>query len=173
MGRRSIGTMSLLSLVAAGLVLQGCVLFRMRPGGTGATAPAAAASPPPVASAVAGTSPAAASLATPEQLAALLGPDDFAAVGIDGAGAPTFDPNGEPGNVYAVYAGLSGAAGGIEVDVFASGTSEDAATMVQDPGLYAVDATAKGPTGAERATFIGGQTTNDGTAMYDTPTTSG
>jgi hypothetical protein len=107
-------------------------------------------------------------LPTPEQLATLLGPDDFAAVGIEGAGPPSYDPNGDLGSVYAVYAGLSGAAGGLEVDVFVSPTADEAAAMVIDPGLWALDATTKATIGADHATLIDQQPTNDGTATYDT-----
>jgi hypothetical protein len=105
---------------------------------------------------------------TPEQLATLLGPDDFSAVGLDGAGPPSYDPAGEPGSVYAVYAGLSGASGGLEVDVFAYQSAEDAAALVDDPGLWALDPDTKSTIGAERASLIDGQPTNDGTATYDT-----
>jgi hypothetical protein len=70
--------------------------------------------------------------------------------------------------VYAVYAGLSGAAGGLEVDVFVTESAEDAAALVHDPGLWALDASTKATIGAERATLIDAQATNDGTATYDT-----
>jgi hypothetical protein len=50
------------------------------------------------------------------QLASLLGPGDFSAVGVGGAGTPTVN-NPEPGSAYIVYAGLSSGTGGIELDV--------------------------------------------------------
>lgn len=48
---------------------------------------------------------------------ALLGPGDFAAAGISGAGAPKINTD-ENGGHYCVYAGTSGGTGGIELDVF-------------------------------------------------------
>lgn len=160
--------MWVLALVVMAPALQGCAWLLMRQQGGETTAPPAVMSPIPLPQMSAVPSLAAGELATPDQLAALLGPDDFAAVGLEGAGPASFDPAGEPGNVYAVYAGLSGAAGGIEVDVFASGTADDAAALVQDPGMFAVDAATKASMGAERATLIAEQPTNDGTSTYDT-----
>ena len=104
---------------------------------------------------------------TADELAALLCPDDFSAVGLAGAGAPTVNANGGPRTVYAVYAGRSAADGGIELDVFISDTPEEAATLVQDPGLYELDAPTKQELGADRATLIADASTNDGTAAYD------
>jgi hypothetical protein len=46
----------------------------------------------------------------------LLTPSDFAAAGVDGAADPTDNPDGS--SHYCVYAGASGATGGIELDVF-------------------------------------------------------
>jgi hypothetical protein len=54
----------------------------------------------------------------------LLTAADFATAGLDGAGTPSDNPDGTGGH-YCVYAGTSGATGGIEFDVFAS---EDVAT---------------------------------------------
>jgi hypothetical protein len=47
----------------------------------------------------------------------LLGPGDFAAVGVSGARAPTKNSDG-PSDAYCVYSGISGATGGIEFDIF-------------------------------------------------------
>jgi hypothetical protein len=107
-------------------------------------------------------------VATPDQLAALLTPDDFAALGVEGAGPPSYDASGSPGAVYAVYAGRSGADGGIEVDIFADGRAEDAAALVQEVALFALDPAEKASTGAERANLNTEQPTNDGTSTYDT-----
>ncbi len=49
-------------------------------------------------------------------LADLLGPGDFAAVGVAGAGTPTVNAP-EAGSAAIVYAGRSGGTGGIELDV--------------------------------------------------------
>jgi hypothetical protein len=46
----------------------------------------------------------------------LLTPADFATFGVDGAAAPSDNPDGT--SHYCVYAGTSGATGGIEFDVF-------------------------------------------------------
>ncbi len=55
-------------------------------------------------------------------LADLLGPGDFAAAGVPGAGTPTVNAP-EAGSVYVVYAGKSGATGGIEFDAYAGDTA--------------------------------------------------
>lgn len=55
----------------------------------------------------------------------LLGPGDFAAVGVSGAGTPTVNP-GDPGSIFAVYAGKSAGTGGIELDVV---VGDDASAM--------------------------------------------
>ena len=47
----------------------------------------------------------------------LLGPGDFAAVGVSGAGAPAKNSDGTA-DAYCVYSGVSGATGGIEFDIF-------------------------------------------------------
>jgi hypothetical protein len=47
----------------------------------------------------------------------LLGPGDFAAVGVSGARTPTKNSDG-PADAYCVYSGISGATGGIEFDIF-------------------------------------------------------
>lgn len=50
-------------------------------------------------------------------LCELLRPEDFATAGVDGAGEPEATTDGT-GSSYCVYAGESGATGGIELDVF-------------------------------------------------------
>ena len=72
-------------------------------GGDASTAP----TDPPVAS----------SSGVPTDLCELLRPEDFASFGIDGAGEPEATTDGT-GSSYCVYAGESGATGGIELDVF-------------------------------------------------------
>lgn len=61
-------------------------------------------------------------------IAALLGPGDFNAVGIPGAGTPSVNLNSGPGTAYVVYARKSAADGGIEFDVFAFDTAAEAST---------------------------------------------
>ncbi len=55
----------------------------------------------------------------PTDLCELLRPEDFSSFGIDGAGEPEATTDGT-GSSYCVYAGESGATGGIELDVFPS-----------------------------------------------------
>jgi hypothetical protein len=58
-------------------------------------------------------------------LCKLLGPGDFAAVGVTDASGPTENPT-DPLNNYCVYRGKSSATGGIEFDVSVSETAADA-----------------------------------------------
>ena len=51
------------------------------------------------------------------RLCDLLGPGDFELAGVAGAGIPEVATDG-PGSAYCVYAGESGATGGIELDAF-------------------------------------------------------
>jgi hypothetical protein len=61
-----------------------------------------------------------------ETLCGLLGPGDFTAAGVPGAGVPSLNGNGAT-EAYCVYAGTSSATGGIEFDAF-TGTTADAAS---------------------------------------------
>ena len=77
--------------------------------------------------------PAASGLFTPgtvptmEQLCALLTPDDWAAAGLTDAGPPDMDDDGPgTGSAYCTYHGISGALGGLELDVFVSPTVDEA-----------------------------------------------
>lgn len=58
-------------------------------------------------------------------LCGLLGPGDFAAAGVSGAGGPS-ENNNPPSAYFCVYRGNSSATGGIELDVFLSDTAADA-----------------------------------------------
>jgi hypothetical protein len=75
------------------------------------------------------------------RLCELLGPGDFDAAGINGAGAPTVNSDG-PGSAYCVYAGTSAATGGIEFDAL---IDDDPATIYEaiasegDAELSAID----------------------------------
>ena len=59
-----------------------------------------------------------------DDLCKLLGPGDFAAVGVSGAGGPS-ENNDPPSAYYCVYRGKSSATGGIELDVFRSDTAAE------------------------------------------------
>ena len=64
---------------------------------------------------------------TMEQLCALLTPDDWTAAGLEDAEPPEMDDDGPgTGSAYCVYNGLTGAMGGLELDVFLSPTLGDA-----------------------------------------------
>jgi hypothetical protein len=174
MGRRSTPVFPVLALVLLAPSVSGCALLAAYPMGArdgGAPSPMVVATSPITVSASPGSSttseapPSVGALPTPEQLSTLLGPDDFTSVGLNGARTPT--ANGEPGSAYVVYAGVSSGGGGIEMDVFVLDTPEAAAAMVTDPGLFALDAASKLQMGAERATFIDSQATNDGASTYD------
>jgi hypothetical protein len=65
------------------------------------------------------------------KLCDLLGPGDFATVGIAGAAAPTMNTDG-PGSAYCVYAGESAATGGIEFDVFVDEDAEGVFDTIVD-----------------------------------------
>ena len=70
-------------------------------------------------------------------LCGLLGPGDFAAAGVSGAGKAT-ENNQDPSNVYCVYAGKSSGTGGIEFDAFLAGSTADSQasyTSVSGPML--------------------------------------
>lgn len=65
------------------------------------------------------------------KLCDLLGPGDFAAVGINGAGVAKVSDDG-PGTAYCVYSGTSGATGGIEFDVFVDADPEGVFDTILD-----------------------------------------
>ena len=62
-----------------------------------------------------------------ETLCGLLGPGDFAAAGVAGAGVPTLNGNGST-EAYCVYAGQSSATGGVELDAFTGSVADAAST---------------------------------------------
>ena len=113
-------------------------------------------------------------------LCGLLGPGDFTAAGIPGAGPPVenFD---DAGNYYCVYAGDSGATGGIEFDAFVGDPAGAYKTMAESAGITAADATAElagvdkagtilnGPGGMAAIAVCEGQLCFD----VELPTTSG
>ncbi len=60
-----------------------------------------------------------------DQLCQLLTPADWTAAGLAGARAPSVNSD-EPGSAYCTYGGVSGATGGLELDVFVGATVDDA-----------------------------------------------
>ena len=64
------------------------------------------------------------SVAAGDDLCRLLGPADFAAVGVTGTGGPT-ENNQDNSNVYCVYAGKSAGTGGVEFDAFLADSKAD------------------------------------------------
>jgi hypothetical protein len=85
-------------------------------------------------------------------LCSLLGPGDWAAVGVNDASAAS-ENNSPPDGYYCVYRGKSSATGGLELDAFLSATADDAkASMPEAFGEFVLSA--NGPvtiTGADEA----------------------
>jgi hypothetical protein len=92
-----------------------------------ASAPASNPSPVPASASAAsgGGGPTGHPVAAGGDLCKLLGPGDFAAVGVTDASGPTENPT-DPLNHYCVYRGRSSATGGIEFDVSVSASKADA-----------------------------------------------
>ena len=94
-------------------------------GATGGGSGGSAAAPTPAAGGgAAGGGSVGGSVAAGDDLCGLLGPGDFAAVGISGTGGPS-ENNQDNSNVYCVYAGKSAATGGVEFDAFLAGSKAD------------------------------------------------
>lgn len=110
----------------------------------------------------------------------LLGPGDFAAAGIDGAKTPVenFD---DSGNYYCVYAGDSGATGGIEFDAFVGSPDATYQAMAAGAGILTAEATGELPGVDKAGTILNGPGGMAGIAVckgqfcfaIDAPTGSG
>jgi hypothetical protein len=74
----------------------------------------------------------------------LLGPGDFAAVGVIGARTPTKNSD-DATDAYCVYSGVSGATGGIEFDIFLTDAANGYQQIKANGGITADDATADLP----------------------------
>jgi hypothetical protein len=99
------------------------------------------------------------------KLCDLLGPGDFAAVGINGAAAPTVNSDG-PGSAYCVYAGQSAATGGIEFDVFVDEDAEGVFdTIVAESSGELTPATIPGVDEALGTDGVAGQADGYGTVV--------
>ncbi len=90
-------------------------------GATGAGSVGSAAVPTPAAG---GGGAAGGSVAAGDDLCGLLGPGDFAAVGVGGTGKAS-ENNSDNSNVYCVYAGKSAGTGGVEFDAFLADSTAD------------------------------------------------
>jgi hypothetical protein len=77
-------------------------------------------------------------------LCGLLGPGDFAAVGVTGAGTPSKNSDA-PTDAYCVYAGVSSATGGIEFDVFIGDPDATYQEIKSNGGILLDDATGELP----------------------------
>lgn len=114
--------------VAVGLAVAAIVVAAC--GGGSSPAPAGSATAGGGSSSAPAVSPAAGGganggpVAAGGDLCGLLGPGDFAAVGVSGTGTPT-ENNPDASNVYCVYAGKSAGTGGVEFDAFLADTSAD------------------------------------------------
>jgi hypothetical protein len=90
-------------------------------------------------------------------LCSLLGAEDFGAFGYVTAAEPSVSSDG-PGSAYCVYAGESGATGGIEFDAFVDDTVEDAEetyrTIVEEGPL--ADAAPAGLPGVDESVIASG-----------------
>jgi len=94
----------------------------------------------------------------------LLGPGDFAAVGVSGARTPTKNSDG-PADAYCLYSDMSGSTGGIEFDIFIGDplssyqqiVANGALTADATTGLPGVDAVATVMNGPGNMAAIGVQ----------------
>jgi len=116
---------TILALAATAVILAGC----SGGGGTGTGGPATGAAATKAGNT--GGLPTGAPVTDLTALCDLLGPGDFAAVGIEGAGPPTKSSDG-PGSAYCVYKGISAAKGGIELDVFVDPDAEGTFTTITE-----------------------------------------
>jgi hypothetical protein len=120
------------------------------------------------------------SIAKGGDLCGLLGPGDFAAAGVSGATVPVenFD---DSGNYYCVYAGDSGATGGIEFDAFVGDPAGAYQEMAASAGILSADATGALPGADKAGTVLNGPGGMAGIAAckgqfcfdIDIPTSSG
>ena len=94
----------------------------------------------------------------------LLGPGDFTAAGISGTKAP-IENYDDSGNYYCVYAGDSGATGGIEFDAFVGDPAGTYKAMAEGAGILTADATSE-VIGADKAgTVVNGPGGSAGIAV--------
>ena len=121
----------LISAVGACTAAGATIAPASNPAATASTAVAVSAAPSAVPSAVPSAAVPSAAVPSPAtsggalggsvakggNFCGLLGPGDFAAVGVSGARTPTKNSDG-PADAYCVYSGISGATGGIEFDIF-------------------------------------------------------
>lgn len=142
----------------AGSLLAGALAVGVVGCGGGSTPTGASETAGPPASQVA-AAPSVGTDASPGTPGCVLTPDDFSTSGVDGAGAPTVTAD-ESGS-YCVYAGTSGATGGIELDLF---PNPDEATAKD---TYAT-AVGEGPQGTQPAgaTFEDSSFAIDGDVAY-------
>lgn len=116
----------------------------------GGSAPSAAPGTPaasgaaPSASSGSEGGPVGAAVAAGGQLCGLLGPGDFAAQGIPGAGAPSLNGSGTT-DAYCVYAGKSSGTGGIEFDAWVGPDADATYATVIGSSATNQDAKAKLP----------------------------
>jgi hypothetical protein len=145
-----------------------------------ASATSGSATPSATPSASTGAANLGGSIAKGGDLCGLLGPGDFAAAGVSGATVPVenFD---DSGNYYCVYAGDSGATGGIEFDAFVGDPAGAYQEMVASAGILSADATGALPGADKAGTVLNGPGGMAGIAAckgqfcfdIDVPTSSG
>lgn len=122
---------------------------------TSAAPTAALTAPPSAMGTASGTGELGGPVAKGGNFCGLLGPGDFAAVGLSGAHTPTKNSDGTA-DAYCVYSGISGATGGIEFDIFIGDPIASYQQIVSNgalvadttgdlPGVDAVGTVMKGP----------------------------
>ena len=135
---------------ASGLMLAFILLAACAGGSTAAPASAPAGATNPTVASAQPASPAAGGgganggpVAAGADLCGLLGPGDFAAAGVAGAGKPT-ENNQDNSNVYCLYAGKSAGTGGIESDAFLAGSKADSEASYTSVSAPMLDLTGEG-----------------------------
>ncbi len=117
----------------------------------------------------AGGGPAGGAVQPGGNLCELLGAGDFSAAGVPGAGSPTRNvtTNDVEQAEYCVYAGVSAAGGGIELDAFVLKTPAAASGNFGDVGMYVLDPSEVTALGADKAGFYADQIGNDPKTTFD------
>jgi len=122
----------LAAAVLAAVSLAGCTAAVPGSAGTGSAVPVPSAAPGAASPAAGGGGGAVGgAVAAGDDLCKLLGPGDFSAAGVSGAGGPT-ENNQPPTDFYCVYRGKSSATGGIELDAFLADSPGDAHATFAD-----------------------------------------
>ena len=148
----------IVGVLAVGLIVAAC-------GGGGPTATIGPVTLPQT-SAAASASAIGGPISGLAQIGNILTPADFAAVGVSGTGTPTVNHSGNAG-YYIVYAKLSAADGGVELDIFPFATPADALLDFGDISANTLDSAGVAQIGADQAGFYVDQAGNQTGLSYD------